>query len=135
MEVLQDGVVYVAHGDKDLVIVSLEGSVVAMVTAPLKDQIYTPSIERSMDSAIDVFKERTIGVILTGMGNDGTPAVKRLYDMGGHTIAESEETAVIYGMPKSVVDLNAARIVAPLEKIAGHIANAVKQLNPNGENR
>jgi two-component system chemotaxis response regulator CheB len=61
---------------------------------------------------------RLVGVLLTGMGNDGAEAMSQLLSEGGRTIAEAEDTAVVWGMPGELVKRGGAEIVAPLGKIA-----------------
>ena len=64
-------------------------------------------------------------IALTGMGSDGASGMTEIKKTGGYVIAESEETAIVYGMPKVVVDLGLADEVKPLQNIAGAIVNAV----------
>ncbi len=71
-----------------------------------------------MMSLVKLYGKRAFGVILTGMGRDGARALKMLRDLGGHTIAESEETCVVYGMPRAAVELGAAERSLPLPAIA-----------------
>ena len=66
-----------------------------------------------------------ISVILTGMGSDGAIGMTEIKKTGGYVIAESEETAIVYGMPKAVVDLGLADEIKPLQDIAGAIVSAV----------
>jgi two-component system chemotaxis response regulator CheB len=66
-----------------------------------------------------------IGVLMTGMGNDGAEAMKRLRQAGGHTIAEAESTAIVWGMPGELVNNGGAEKVRPLEDIAGTIIDMV----------
>ena len=129
LEPLRDSTVYVTPGGKDLCFVTNGDEIRISLMSPKKEFIYTPSVERCLDSAINVFGKRTIGVILTGMGSDGASAMERLYKLGGETIAESEDTAVIYGMPKEVISRGAARIVAPSFEIADAIADAVDRID------
>jgi two-component system chemotaxis response regulator CheB len=72
-----------------------------------------------------VYPGRVLGVILTGMGHDGLEGIKEMKKEGGRTIAESEETCVVYGMPKSVVEAGLADKVLPIDEIAGEIINSV----------
>jgi len=64
-------------------------------------------------------------VILTGMGNDGLKGLTMLKNGGGRIFAQNEETCVVYGMPKSVVDAGIADKVLAIEEMAGEIINAV----------
>jgi two-component system chemotaxis response regulator CheB len=66
-----------------------------------------------------------VGVVLTGMGSDGTEGLRAIRGAGGRTLAESEETCVIYGMPKAAIDAGVVDRASPLERIAGEILAAV----------
>jgi two-component system chemotaxis response regulator CheB len=85
-----------------------------------------PAVDVTMLSLAQLFKDRTIGVILTGMGNDGTSAVSLVHSMGGWVIAEAEETSVVWGMPRSVVEAGVAHEVIPLDGVADAIIKAVE---------
>jgi two-component system chemotaxis response regulator CheB len=78
-----------------------------------------PSVDRMVESAMQHFApERLIGVLMTGMGNDGAQAMARLRARGGRTIAEAEDTAVVWGMPGELVKAGGADYVLPVQKIA-----------------
>ena len=62
-----------------------------------------------------------VGVILTGMGNDGAEGMLEMRQAGAHTIAQDEATCVVYGMPKEAVNIGAAERVAPLNRITDEI--------------
>ena len=62
-----------------------------------------------------------IGILMTGMGDDGAAAMTVLHDAGGRTIAEAESTAVVWGMPGELVKAGGASVVAPLAQIADHL--------------
>lgn len=78
---------------------------------------YVPSIDIMMTSAAEVFGNKTMGVLLTGMGNDGLSGMLEIKRKGGYTIAESEDSAVIFGMPAGVINAGAAERVLPISKI------------------
>ena len=65
--------------------------------------------------------QRLVGVMLTGMGNDGAAAMRRLHAAGGKTIAESEETAVVFGMPQELIQMQGASLVLPCHGIAAQL--------------
>ena len=69
------------------------------------------------------FAEPVVGVLMTGMGNDGAGAMTRLRAAGGSTIAEAEETAVVWGMPGELVKSGGATWVLPAAKIADNCCN------------
>jgi two-component system chemotaxis response regulator CheB len=62
-------------------------------------------------------------VILTGMGSDGAMGLKNLRARGGRTIAQNEQTSIIFGMPRAAIELDAAELVLPLDEIAPAIMN------------
>jgi two-component system, chemotaxis family, protein-glutamate methylesterase/glutaminase len=83
-----------------------------------------PSIDVTLASVVRAFGPAVIGVILTGMGNDGTNGCALVHNAGGWVIAEAESTCVVYGMPRSVVEAGLADEVAPLPEIARAIVQA-----------
>ena len=85
-----------------------------------------PSVDRLVDSAMaHVDACALVGVLMTGMGNDGAAAMHRLRQRGGCTIAEAEETAVVWGMPGAVAQAGLAQRVLPLHAIAPEILRLV----------
>jgi len=74
---------------------------------------------------------RAVGVLLTGMGRDGAEGLKALREAGHYTIAQDKRTSAVYGMPKAAVELDAAREILALDKIAPRLTNIlVKQSWP-----
>ncbi len=126
-ETLRNNVAYVAPGNANLRLTRNQNTHIRIrLSKPDPEDVVNPSVNKAMRSAIDILGKRTVGVILTGMGNDGTQEMERLYKLGGTTIAESEETAVIYGMPKEVISRGVAKTIAPAYEIAQKIIEAVK---------
>ena len=78
---------------------------------------YRPCADLTMDSAADYSGPMTIGVILTGMGNDGSKGVQTIKNVGGHVIAQDESTAIIFGMPQEAIKTGAVDQVLPMEAI------------------
>jgi two-component system chemotaxis response regulator CheB len=78
-----------------------------------------------MLSVVESFSGQVLGVILTGLGNDGSKGMKEIKNKGGRTIAESEESCIVYGMPKAIVDAGIADKIVPLDEVAGEIINSV----------
>jgi len=89
------------------------------------DLIYRPSVDELMLSVSECFPGRALGVILTGMGNDGVKGLTVLKHGGGRIFAQNEESCVVYGMPKAVVDAGIADKVLAIEEMVGEIINAV----------
>ena len=113
------GNVYIGKGDADIIVV-MRGEIPFVTSAPaLAEHRWHPSVDRLVTSAIQhLGAGRLVGVLMTGMGNDGATAMSRLRSEGGRTIAEAEETAVVWGMPGELVKAGGAEVVAPVDKIA-----------------
>ena len=125
---LQPGTVFIARGDADLVVAQRATGLSAMPVPSQRDYPWHPSVERLVSSALDLCApERLIGVLLTGMGNDGAAAMTRLRQRGGRTIAEAESTAVVWGMPGELVKKGGAEMVEPIEGIAAAIVSLVER--------
>ena len=80
-----------------------------------------PSIDMLMQSAAQVAGSEVVGVVLTGLGNDGTYGARHIQDQGGQVIAQNEESAAVFSMPHSVIRAGYADAVLPLEHIAAAI--------------
>ncbi len=91
-----------------------------------------PAIDVTMESASQYHGTAIIGVVLTGMGCDGTAGAQCIKEMGGKVIAEHESTSVVYGMPRSVIEAGLADRVVPLQDIASILAEWVNDGRHNG---
>ena len=89
------------------------------------DLIYRPSADVMMLSVAEVYPGRALGVILTGMGNDGEKGMRAIKAGGGRTIAQNEETCVVYGMSRAAVEAKVVDRVVPLLEVVGEIINSV----------
>jgi two-component system chemotaxis response regulator CheB len=79
-----------------------------------------------MEAVLDAFGgKNVVGVLMTGMGDDGADAMVKIRKAGGVTIAEDESTAVVFGMPREAIERGGAEIVAPSYRIADEIIRAV----------
>jgi two-component system chemotaxis response regulator CheB len=123
---LAAGIVYVARGDADM-LVSRRASGPIVLPAPASPaHRWHPSVDRLVASAMaHLPAPALIGVLMTGMGNDGAAAMAALRQAGGRTIAEAEATAVVWGMPGELVKAGGAGVIAPLEAIAARLADLV----------
>jgi two-component system chemotaxis response regulator CheB len=86
---------------------------------------HKPSVDVLFKSAAEVAGRDALGIIMTGMGDDGARGMKTLHDGGARTIAQNEETCVVFGMPKEAIKLQAVDDILPLE----HIARAILQFD------
>ncbi|HTM23323.1 MAG TPA: chemotaxis-specific protein-glutamate methyltransferase CheB [Kofleriaceae bacterium] len=129
-DVLVAGTALVAPGSGSLVVSARPGGELAVTIEPAgadRTRI-VPSIDRMMDSAARAAGRNTLGVVLTGMGDDGSRGVQAIRAAGGVTMAESEKSAVIFGMPESAVRTGAVDEVLPLEAIAAAIIKFARAL-------
>lgn len=124
---VEPGIIYLATGDKHLALrKNISGDII--IRTPSKpDMAFVPSVSVMMESVLSVFGADTIGVEMTGMGSDGADSMLKIKEAGGATIAESEETAIVFGMPKSAIDLGGASIVLPHYEIADEIIKEVER--------
>ena len=99
---------------------------VALKEATDEDR-YVPSVDIMMKSAAEHYGSKTMGVVLTGMGNDGKKGMLEIKSRGGYTIAESEETAVVFGMPSEVIKTGAVDRVLPLPEVPAELIKIVKR--------
>lgn len=90
-----------------------------------KGALHRPSADVLMASAAKAYGSRALGVILTGMGCDGVVGLRAIREAGGRALAESEESCVIYGMPKAALDAGVVDKSVPLQRIADEILHAV----------
>ena len=119
---LEPGHIYIAQGDSDVEVSKLGFGPVAVNMPENPDLAWHPSVERMVRSAVaQLGAETLVGVLLTGMGDDGAAAMKELHDKGGRTIAESEETAVIFGMPHELIERGGADVVLPCQSVASQL--------------
>ncbi len=90
-------------------------------------QGFRPSCDALLESVAEVFGRRAVGVILTGMGRDGAFGLKMIRERGGRTVAQDEQTCVVWGMPREAVQLGAAQEVLPLEQIPAQVIRWVSE--------
>lgn len=115
---LRPGVVHIAAGETDLVVARDAAGLVARPVPP-DTTPWHPSADRLVRTAMEaVPAQGLIGVLLTGMGNDGAEAMAELHRRGGRTIAESEASCVVFGMPADLIRRGGATAVLPAERVA-----------------
>jgi len=89
------------------------------------EALHRPSVDVLMRSAAEAYGRRALGVVLTGMGSDGTEGLRAIRKGGGVTLAEAEESCVIFGMPKAAIEAGVVDRVVPLDRVAGEILAAL----------
>jgi two-component system, chemotaxis family, protein-glutamate methylesterase/glutaminase len=120
-DLMLPGTVLIAPGGKNLLLENRGKDIVAQVVEPLANQRYVPSADLLFESASKAFGSQLLGVVLTGMGNDGARGVVSIKDRGGQAIAEAEETSVVFGMPKEAIATGRIDRVVPLPLVSGEI--------------
>lgn len=118
------GTIYLAPGDYHMVI---DGKFIRLTQGP-KVQRMRPAVDVLFESAVKRYGSNLLAVVLTGMGSDGTEGMQMVKDVGGHTIAQNEESCVVYGMPGNAVAAGVVDMSADLKTI-GEIINEVEQVN------
>ena len=126
-DLLEPGVVLIAPGDHHMMVTAL-GTVRLSRSLPING--HRPSAELLFDSVANHYRNRGTGVILTGMGSDGAEGLKSIRVGGGHTIAQDEQSSIIFGMPRAAIELDAAEMILPLEEIAPQILKWIFEQHP-----
>ena len=126
-EIIRPGQVYIAPGDYHLRIFPAGGGERKIVLSqePRVGNL-RPTVNYMFESAAQ-FGRDLVSVIMTGMGSDGCEGMKKIKATGGYSIAQDEDSCVVYGMPKAVVDAGLADEIRPLNKIAEAIVEAVRR--------
>jgi two-component system, chemotaxis family, protein-glutamate methylesterase/glutaminase len=122
-DVLEPGLVLIAPGGLHMTIGKDHKTI--HVSPEPATTLHRPSVDVTVESVVENFGGNVLGVIMTGMGRDGCNGLKKLHEKGGYVIAQDEESCVVYGMPKAVVDEGIADEVLPLETLADAIAACV----------
>jgi two-component system, chemotaxis family, protein-glutamate methylesterase/glutaminase len=123
-ELLESGTVYVAPGGMQMEVRRIAEGLQVRTFAAKPNDLYAPSVDRLLTSASDSCGERLVAIIMTGMGDDGAQAIRRVRERGGRTIAESSQTAIIFGMPNEAIKTGCVDQVLPL----GDIPRAIHRL-------
>ncbi|AXR65807.1 protein-glutamate methylesterase/protein-glutamine glutaminase [Leptospira mayottensis] len=118
---------YVAPGDAHLSIHSRGGRKWIALSREAPVNGHRPSIEVLLNSAIEEYKSGMIGVIMTGMGKDGSAAMVKVREAGGSTIAQDEQTSVIYGMNRQAVEMGGVEYIEPVTEIINRIQIILKE--------
>jgi len=124
-DIIRPGLVLIAPGDYHMT-VEREGNrkVVKLNQSPAIGG-HRPAVDPMMESVAKVYGSKAVGVILTGMGHDGAKGIQAIKQQKGYTIAEDQSTAVVFGMPKSAIELGVVDKVAPLTAIATEIVKSI----------
>jgi len=124
-EPLHPGRAILCPGGKCLEIVAFGHGYAAVVVDPSPSDRFIPSADRLFKTAAEIARDKVVGVVLTGMGDDGARGVVAIKARGGTVVAESSETAVIYGMPGAAVRTGEVDRSLPLGALAAYLAELI----------
>jgi len=113
-QLVKDRHVYIARAGFETRVVRVGNQLMLSVVSPPSGAVQTPSADALLVSAAETCGGMALGVVLSGMGDDGTVGAKMLRAAGGHVLAESSESALVFGMPRSVIEAGHADAVLPL---------------------
>ncbi|HEX8253513.1 MAG TPA: chemotaxis-specific protein-glutamate methyltransferase CheB [Thermoanaerobaculia bacterium] len=116
-EMLLPGCVYIAPGGMQSEVRRIAEGLQLRVFPAGSNDLYAPSVDRLFRTASDAVSDRLVAVIMTGMGDDGAEAIRGVHDRGGKTIAESSESAIIFGMPAEAIKTGGIDDVVALPNI------------------
>jgi two-component system chemotaxis response regulator CheB len=128
-ETLRAGTVYVAPGGYQMTVVdTMTGSAptIRLGNRP-RGLTFCPSVDVLFNSVALLYGGSAVGVLLTGMGDDGAEGMMAIQRAGGATIAESEESAVVFGMPRVAIERGGADVIVPACRVANRILNALRE--------
>jgi len=124
-DVIRPGLVLIAPGDYHMTVEHEGNKKVIKLNQNPPIGGHRPAVDPMMESVARVYGQRAVGVLLTGMGHDGAKGVQAIKQKQGYTIAEDQSTAVVFGMPKSAIELGVVDKIAPLPTIAAEIVKAI----------
>jgi two-component system, chemotaxis family, protein-glutamate methylesterase/glutaminase len=124
-ESIVPGTVLIAPAGKHMKVRRRGNQVKVWLDDEPKNSLHRPSVDVLMTSVARTYGTRALGIILTGMGSDGVEGLRAMREAGARTLAESEETCIIYGMPKAAVEAGVVERSVPLHRMADEILAAV----------
>ena len=132
-DIVQQGKILIAPGDKNMTIfLNKDKKYEIALEADRMYNKYRPSVDLLFDSVAETAHMNAVGTILTGMGDDGARGLLKMRHAGARTLAQDEQSCVVYGMPKVAAELNAAEVICSLEDMAEKILTSLKNLGPHG---
>jgi two-component system chemotaxis response regulator CheB len=125
-DLMQTGVVLIAPGGRHLTFRrNADESVAVHLDLRPFNTLHRPSVDVLFESAAEIFKARTLGIVMTGMGSDGMLGASCIKAQGGRIFTESEETCIVYGMPSAVVEAGFSDRSIRLDMLANAMMEAV----------
>ncbi|MDA0117476.1 protein-glutamate methylesterase/protein-glutamine glutaminase [Vibrio sp. T11.5] len=123
---LVNGCAYVAPGDKHLVVVKRGAHLYCQLDDRPAVNRHKPSVDVMFDTVAETVGQNALGIILTGMGQDGARGMLKMRQVGAMTIAQDKASSVVWGMPRVAVEMNAAQKVLSLKQIPQQICDCLK---------
>jgi two-component system chemotaxis response regulator CheB len=124
---LAAGQVFIAPGGRHLQLIEREGRLVLTTPERTPRDRYVPSGDQLFESVAKVLGPKTLAVVLTGMGSDGAAGARAVHEAGGEVWAESEETAVVFGMPQEAISTGVVKRVLPLGELGPALVARVRR--------
>jgi two-component system, chemotaxis family, protein-glutamate methylesterase/glutaminase len=118
---LRPGLAVLAKGGEHVIVRAGSAGLTVHLTRQPFDSLYFPSVDRLFESAVQALGSAVLGIVLTGMGDDGRKGSGAIRQAGGTVLTEAESSCVIYGMPRSVVEAGYSSAAAPLERLPATI--------------
>lgn len=129
-EVVRPGRVYIAPGDRHMTVRQVGAEVRIVLDDTPPQNFCRPAVDPLFRSVADVYGDKALAVVLTGMGHDGEQGAGAIIGRGGTVIAQDEATSVVWGMPGAVTRAGFASFVFPLNNIGGSITNLMEGRQP-----
>ena len=123
---IRAGEVWIAPGGRQMKVERENAQIVLRITDDPPENSCRPSVDYLFRSVAEVYGGRAVGVIMTGMGSDGSLGCRRLKHCGASIIAQDAATCVVFGMPREPIEKGIADVVAPLGQIAAEITRLVR---------
>ncbi len=125
MDLIKPGCGYVAPGDQHIFVEEIKGQLYVRLSKGEKVSGHRPSIDVLFDSLAAIVGKNVIAVIMTGMGKDGAEGICKIKAAGGRTIAQNEDTSVVFGMNRVAIEKGGIHDVVPLSKIPEKIVEYI----------
>jgi two-component system chemotaxis response regulator CheB len=125
---LVSGTAFIAPGNKHLKVARIGKSGVAVLSTSPPVNGHRPSADVLFDSVSQAYGPDCVGIIMTGMGMDGARGLGTLKASGGYTLAQNEETCIVYGMPKAAIEMGHVQEVVSLDAIPDRLTAIVQEV-------
>src|SRR5579872_2721581 len=125
-DVIEPGVVYIAPAGVQIKVERMNSQAMISLSEKPEHQLHVPSVDIMMQSVASVFRSRAMGVIMTGMGADGSQGMMAIHREGGLTVGQDEASSAVYGMPRVCAEMGILDRVVPLAQIPDEILQATK---------